>query len=79
MLIKSLPRAVRFSILIVASFAQPLWAEAPQAESRAGRSAALMVSTAVVDPRLELVAEGFAEWIRLRAGETGIEIGRAHV
>lgn len=74
MLIKSLSRAVRFSVLIVLSFAQPLGAEAPRAESRAGRSAALMVSTAVVDPGLELVAEGFAEWIRLRAGETGIAV-----
>ena len=66
-------------ILLALSFAQPVWAEAsetsPEQQAPAAeQSPVLMVSSAVVDPIFEPLAEGFAEWIRLRASESGVAV-----
>lgn len=88
MLNTSLKSAATSLILILVGFAQPLWADEtvvlpapapppmaePVAEQITEPSPVLMVSSAIVDTVFQPVAEGFAEWIRLRATEGGIAV-----
>ncbi len=78
MLIRSLAGAVMFLILVASLFSGSAGADASRTrgheQPRAERSPALMVSSAVVDPAFEPLAEGFAEWIRLRARSKGAAV-----